>query len=444
MIGFLVAAMGLWHHDDAQRQILSASDTACPYGRFYAYRQPLDDEAASVERELRTYCQHESFHCTRTFVQRMLDHPCRTETLDSSTRAVAVLHTLTRYSPASTRIANASHRAFNWAAQMFAEMPRPVREHPYLYLFAGGEAYLMGHYNSIPSYPQQATIFTAEPLWAQVPRRGTGTYGDEPLVPSADEACYLYQPSARFASVPFWQPANESTADLIADIYRTDDERANKVFYFASLHGQSTNLRRRLYELCEPEAGWLCPRELTGAKDGAQHGVLPLSPQEYVAAIANSTFVLIPAGDSPGRISMWDGLRRGVVPVLFSSCTQPHVVYSHRGWLPPDDGASFGVRTWAVLLNQTAVMTEPTYVRDMLNAVSPEQVAAMRAAVAPYIAGFSYHPDNHAGDAISATVGHMLQRRSGSPVEGPPLPPGFEPVCEDCSPSDLRRVGHEV
>ena len=155
---------------------------------------------------------------------------------------------------------------------------------------------------------------------------------------------------------------------------------------------------------------------------GMQHGDLPLSQEAYMRVFANTTFALIPVGDSPSRISMWDCLRRGCVPVLFSTCPTTHALASHRGWLPPDDSRAFGVRAWSVLLNQTEVMTSDSYLVDALDAVSDEQLHAMRAAVRPYLKGMSYATSATEGDAVDRTVEMMLKHTKGGPqaVSSPP------------------------
>lgn len=413
----------------AQASLGVSVGNICPHGHFYAYRENLTGVDATFEESNFRYCEHETYHCTSDFVLRMLNHPCRTDDIDGpSTRAVTVLHVFHRYAPTRTRVGIASRAAFDWSMGLLGRLPQKLRDHHSLYLFSGGEAYNMGHFALQELFPKQATIFTPEPLWAQQVTRDWRS-GSEPAVPTEEDACYLYQPSTRYASVPYWQPDEQPAEEISADLNRPSSERSLRVFYFGSLHGQAAKLRERLYDLCE--TGWSCPRE--GAVQAHRNqGRLPLTHAEYMQSFGQSTFVLIPAGDSPGRISMWDGLRRGAVPVLFSSCPHSHILDSHRGWLPAN-APGFGVGTWAVLLNQTAVMTSATYLRDTLAAVSDEQIHSMRAVVRTYIRKISYDEPPHAtsNDALALTVDHMLQRRRGSPELGPPMPPNFSTVCSD-------------
>ena len=72
----------------------------------------------------------------------------------------------------------------------------------------------------------------------------------------------------------------------------------------------------------------------------------------------------------------------------------------------------------SLLLNQTAVMTSETYLRDALAAVTAEQLASMRAAVRPYLTRLSYHGGaelDRGMDALDLTVEHMLRREKGYP-----------------------------
>ena len=384
-------------------------------------------------------CNHETFHCTNYFIERMMTHPCRTSTIDAQTRAVAVLHTLPRVATGNQdTVDQESHQFFNWTLALLRKMPREVREHEHLYMFAGGEAFLMGQYDFDSAFPSHATVFIPEPLWAQ-----QHPYGQEPAVPQTFDACYLYRPSARYVSVPYYQPSNDTMKDYVRDSSR--DERPHRVFYYGGTHGQATLLRRRLYELCDAlgdsqddTATWYCPRDLTAPTGGSLHGVQPLTEEQYVQAMGLSTFSLIPAGDTPGRITTWDCLRRGCVPVLFSSCPTTHSLWSHAGFLPADDGNGFGVRKWAVLLNQTAVMTNSTYLSAELNAISDAQIREMRAAVRPYLSRMRYDLAVSDDDALAHTVKHMLYRWRGAPSGHSGFPQTFSTVCLDCAPPFLR------
>ena len=429
----LVFAVTTTPQAPASTLMVAESDATCPNGRFYAHRQELTEAEMELERDLISLCDLASFHCSRHFVERMMNHPCRTLELNAQTKAVAVVHPLTRFfqTPGQfSLLALAAVRHFNYSMTILSRLPSEVREHPTLYLFSGGEAFNTGDYDHKIDYPLHATVFIIEPLWAQRHSEAIGHFDH------SYHSCFLYRPSHRYASVPFWQgrvldTVNSATA-LAADVARTDESRAHRVFHYAALHGQTIELRRRLYDLCDGEAGWYCPRETSLPEPGHQSGNLPLTTEGYVRAFGQTTFALVPTGDSPGRSALWDCLRRGCVPVVFSSCPRTHVLESHNGWLPADDEPVFGARRWAVLLNQTAVMTSDTYLRVALAAISDEKIAAMRAEMRPFLRRISYSATGADDDALAHTINHMLQGRKGSPEEGPALPTGFETVCEQC------------
>ena len=64
-------------------------------------------------------------------------------------------------------------------------------------------------------------------------------------VPLEDEACYLYSPSTRYAAVPYWQPSDQTDAQISADLDRPDAERSQRIFHFASMHGLANFQRVR-------------------------------------------------------------------------------------------------------------------------------------------------------------------------------------------------------
>ena len=100
------------------------------------------------------------------------------------------------------------------------------------------------------------------------------------------------------------------------------------------------------------------------------------------------------------------------------------------------------MRHWALLLNQTAVMTNASYLADELAAVAPEVKRRMRERMAAFMprVAFSLEGASNAtarGDIFDTVVAHMLARRRGAPAQAEPLPPNFGVVaaCADCSSS---------
>jgi len=301
----------------------------------------------------------------------------------------------------------------NHTLRMLHRMPVEIREHPLIYLFEGGEHWLF----KVPEYdmamPPHAVFFTPEPDFA-----ASGCF-NEPRVPRESEACYLYGYDERVIGVPFWQPGSFDTA-IRAEF---TSPKPLFVFYYGGLHGRAELLRRRLYDLCdEQDETWHCRSPESTAHSAQADGGL----EEYFGHISDAEFCLSPTGDSPGRTLMWDALARGCIPVLFSSCPTSHLLQAHAHLLPPDTALGFGVRQWALLINQTAVMTDDQHLAEALRAVTPAQKRAMRESMATAVraAAFSLN-ESKRGDVVDGIVTHMLRRVHGGPPQPAALPPGF-------------------
>jgi len=292
--------------------------------------------------------------------------------------------------------------------------------------------------------PASAVWFTSEAHFARPKSRGYA----EPQVPGHNEACYLYVPAKNVVAVPYSQRSLETKAELKAALL--NDRRPLQLFHYAGAHGMAAALRQRLYDLCDlhlhqhqqqldlqllhpsssagsdasttsaassvatsavgpPNQRWSCPTPQA-----------PLPQEDSLRILAHTQFCPVPAGDSPGRAVMWDALRRGCVPVLFSSCPQASVLQSHAGqFLPEDPGMGFGVRKFSVLLNQTAVMTNDNYLAATLSSITPAQMRAMRLAVRPYLQAATFAElDWRMGelDAGEFVIRHVVGKFKGAPT----------------------------
>ena len=198
--------------------------------------------------------------------------------------------------------------------------------------------------------------------------------------------------------------------------------------------------------------------------------------------LGRSTFCFIPAGDAPGRVTLFDALPRGCVPVFFSSCAQNLNLQAFSAYLPADPivrseepepmppagsracffagfystlgasicqmltklfggdsggdapkptasvnaGLQFGRRRWSVLLNQTAVMTSDTYLVDELSRITPEQIKEMRDTVTEAVAKrLHFSVKESKTDALAVVIEHMLRKGKGMPTDGPNIPEDF-------------------
>jgi len=395
---------------------MSLVPNSCPLGQFYVYLDVSENFTQSWAG-----CSQNSFFCQDAFHARLLAHPCRTLVLTQDT-PVAIANTLVQaasFDPATESFPTKDIARTVPSLDMLRALPAQIRDHPHVYLFESGHQWAYTTYEAVK--PESAIAFVTEPIFAY-----DRTKLVEPQVPDCREACYMYLPSSKLVSVPD-QSEVPTRADL-AIAARTDVERPIKVFYAAGPIGIALSLRQRLYDLCTAQplgtSRWYCP-VLSSVVDPSVT-TTPLTRSTYLDVVGRTSFCMLPAGISPERTSMWDALRRGCIPVLFSSCTQPSELYSHSNtFLPRDEGDGFGVRTWAVLLNQTAVMTSDTYVDEALDAISSDQIAAMRAAVAGSLERITFFNEAADDDALAFVVDHMLNKRGGAPESAPPLPAGF-------------------
>ena len=392
--------------------------------RFYAYLDESENYTATYHT-----CSQQSFFCSDTFRNRLLAHPCRTTQLSEATSVVAVnpiYRTLSHAAPNG----NAAHK---FSRKMLREMPSNIRRHPHIYLLLIDLFSMDGYRDVLP--PKAPVAFIGgDTMYAW--KRGRNIFDQamhhEPQIPGPSDACYLYVPEQRVITLPYYQADPTSRANLAAS--RHNFQRPNKVFYYAGIHGMATSLRRRLYDLCamQPASSWNCPKR-------------PLSYEDSLTALEDATFCFLPAGDAPTRVTMWPALARGCIPVLFSSCAQNIALQQHSHLLPADplDAPGFGLKRWAVLVNQTAVMTDDTHLASVLAGVGDADVRRLRAEITREVVDrFSFDEEqSHPSDVLSYMVDTMLNVNKGPlPEHGPTLPAdmsvwgrgGSDQACDWC------------
>lgn len=274
----------------------------CPHDRrFYAYLDRTEPYAP-----LWGLCSGQSYFCNCEFIARMLAHPCRTKTLTADT-PVAVLNAIQRGWD------NNLEFGYRYSLRVLRRLPRKIAEHRAVYLFAGGEFWTYRAYTNVQ--PRYATYFTQEPLFAKAEPLGRYL---EPLVPGRHDACYLYAPNQRVVNIPYGGPGSDVDEGFNI-VGPHGSRRRYQVAYYAGMHGRALYLRRRLYEICRrrraakeadaqqrPWSCWSTPLE------GGTAG--------FLQRLRESDFCFAPVGDGPLRITIWQALRRGCIPVLFSSC----------------------------------------------------------------------------------------------------------------------------
>ena len=398
-------------------------------------------------------CKMQSGFCQPLFLERLRNHPCRTRTLTKETPIAVAnpLHRAINRSWSDEVLIRMFHRGFESSYRMLQNLPQYVRSHPHVYLFESGEHQNMRGYDVVKP-PQAITFGTGDPMWAT----HTSRMYYEPKVPNTTTACYLYKPNDQYVSMPYYEPYSQDGKEKEPpfEYYaaaRKNTKRPIDVFYYAGIHGMGVNLRSRLYTVCDAaqktgNINWACPRK-------------PLPRAEGFRMVAKSKFCLIPVGDAPGRVFMFQVLQRGCIPVLFSSCTESLILQSHTHLLPADpvgeiaqaaesrsehwwgqklfsessetgqtgSSATFGKRKWSMLLNQTAVMTSETYMIDALNSITEDEVAEMRGTITDTVARrITYSPRARDDDALAFAINHMLHKGRGMPTNGPTIPADFK------------------
>jgi len=133
---------------------------------------------------------------------------------------------------------------------------------------------------------------------------------------------------------------------------------------------------RKDAHVSEAFADRLANRAVTSEED------MELSNGEVHAELRDSIFCLEPQGDTPMRSQVFECLLCGTIPVFFSSCARPDLVFEriYEPFLPPYERTAFGPGLWAVVLDSERAMSEPTYVMDALRAIAlnTTAIAAMR------------------------------------------------------------------
>ena len=86
-------------------------------------------------------------------------------------------------------------------------------------------------------------------------------------------------------------------------------------------------------------------------------------------------------------------------------------------FLPPEHSPRFGANRWAVLLNQSAVMTDAGYLARELRAIPPSKVEAMQRCLAGLRERFSYDQAPSERDAVATLVQRLLHPSAANALE---------------------------
>jgi hypothetical protein len=312
---------------------------ACP-STFHVHRVQSDAHLAELWATQR--CGTPSFE-KEAALEALEHHPCHTQNADDA-GAVLLVDGLHR------ELGDHCERA---SRALLSSLPKYISEHPKLFFVPDGP---IANYGQMRMEWPLATWLTVEP---QVSCAGETEYDEFGLSSCWNDApaatCLPYACHPRVVGIPYID-AYTARSPMEAEA------RPKLVSYYAGMHGLdwAVDLRRRLYDVCDDD--WLCPTDAAGAQDIFLH----------------STFCLVPAGDTPSRGITFTAMRTGCVPVLFSGCEDSFYYSAYASFLGHDSATGFGLRTWSVLLNTTAVLTDDTYVTRTLQAIAEDQGAMAR------------------------------------------------------------------
>ena len=116
-------------------------------------------------------------------------------------------------------------------------------------------------------------------------------------------------------------------------------------------------------------------------------------------------------GDTPARQSWFDAVINLCIPVFFSDCLEPTLLFEtmYEPFLPAHPRTAFGVGQWAVVLNASELMRHPGLLVQQLRSIAPERRASMRSVLASAVPRVIY-PRRTSADAAHDGVPALLPR----------------------------------
>ena len=225
--------------------------------------------------------------------------------------------------------------------------------------------------------------------------------------------------SARHVSVPYpthYRLTSPPKVDMhvTTALYR---RRVNLMAVFAGIHGQAAELRRFLHAECDASASCRTLVNRNWYRNVISDELLDIQKVYSV-----SDFCLQPEGDTPTRQSWFDAAINLCIPVFFSDCLEPNLLFEteYDHFLPPvRKRAAFGAGVWAVLLNASAVLARPGLLVEQLESISTEERSRMRATLAKSVPKLLYTRSAARGGTLprgSSVPAKLLARLSGRRV----------------------------
>ena len=220
--------------------------------------------------------------------------------------------------------------------------------------------------------------------------------------------------------------------------------RTHLASLYAQAHGKSRQvdeLRTVLNKECGATQADLAGKSPKAESDheirGKPAGCVSLAPTGHprqsvlVDMYSNSEFCLSPHGDQPMRAGVFDSLAALCIPVFFASCANRDLIYEigHFPILPALHRTTFGVGTWAVLLNSTKVEQRSGSLVASLSAINVSTRACLRANIARIWSRLLYREFNSTfnGPSVPDIYSHLvlsfLSRESERESNGWKVPP---------------------
>ena len=346
---------------------------------------------------------------------RFLTHPCRTMLFTNDVHAVVSLEYVRAFleDPYGQKLPQTLA-----TERLLLSMPPEIANHPRLYFVCTYP--IQTEWPFVETFPDQATFFTIEPAYKHQGQIVPWIMEDYPPKNEAD-GCYefvQYRGSHNDAStgkkkpkvigIPYFgwgdeKPKESGRFHDLVDI--VDGPRAHEALYYGGHHGLARKFRKRLDTIAT-----MTTKESWIVISDNKHSTV--TREEFFDMMHTTDFCLCPTGDSPSRGLAWDGLRRGCIPVFFSTCTKSVNQAGYTLFLENDEPHFFAQPgKWSILLNETKAALDETYVSTALAAISEETKRYMRDYVRKIRHRISFSDDPFdLKDAGATIVKYMIER----------------------------------
>lgn len=180
--------------------------------------------------------------------------------------------------------------------------------------------------------------------------------------------------------------------------------------YFASIRKATSTasfLRHWLHQECNRSSQSICSHSNESYSHVSGYFAADARIQH---AYLDSVFCLQPSGDTPTRQGIFDALICGCIPVFFADCLSADLAFEtmYHPFLPAFRRSHFGVGSWAVLLNATALLLRAGELHKQLLAIDPRHIQQMRRSIAGLIPRLLYIHSRPLPNAMVAESAHSV------------------------------------